>query len=263
MKLWILMIVVVSLKSVAGESLTLVLPSQVDGGHRFYHELLYESLSRAGHKVTITTPSEHIPQKRVVKMVESNQLSLTWLISSKRRDQLYPSISVPLTNGLIGRRVLLIPPELQTRFDEIRSLEALRESNLVAGLGMNWFDVDVWKNNHLKVYVADGEWRSLYQSLSVDGEVNYFPRGINEASNEADLNSHLVVEKNLLLVYERDFKFYLSSATLPHQQLIEDALQKAKVEGVIDRLIDKYWGESKKRLNEERRVVINLELPES
>lgn len=261
MRLWVLLFTLFSTTLMAKQPITLTLPSQLDDGHRFYHELLYEALTQAGHEVRIEIPREHIPQKRVLKMVESDQLSLTWMLSTPYRDERYLSIDVPLTNGLIGKRVLLIPPELQARFDDIDSIEDLRSSKLVAGLGMSWFDVEVWNTNQLNVYLEDGEWRSLYKKLSVDGEVNYFPRGINEVAAEALLNQHLVIEQRLMLVYERDFKFYLSPAMLPHMNELDAALKTAQQNGLIDRLVEKHWGESFEQLNPTQRVVIKLDLP--
>ncbi|WP_394125551.1 hypothetical protein [Vibrio hepatarius] len=263
MKLWIYAAVALflSMQCFAKESLRLTLASQIDGGHEFYHELLYEALTREGYKVRIEIPSEHIPQKRVIKMVQGDKLSMTWLLSTPERDGRYVSVDVPLTNGLIGKRVLLIPPDLQPKFDAIETIDELRDSKLVAGMGVNWFDVDVWNNNQLSVYLEDGEWRSLYDKLSVDGDVNYFPRGINEIGAEAAMNRHLAIEKRLLLVYEKDFKFYLSPSMAQYKTEIESALKQAKQDGLIDQLVEKYWGASYKTLNPTERVVIKLTLP--
>lgn len=249
--------------AVAQERLTLTLASQLDGGHRYYHELLYEALSQAGITVDIEIPSEHIPQKRVLKMVEANQLSLTWLISTAERDLRYTAVDVPLTNGLIGKRVLLIPPQLQATFDRVNTLEQFRALDKVAGMGSNWFDIDVWKANQLKVHIQDGEWRALYDHLTLDGDVNYFPRGLNEVGSEALQNPQLAIERRLLLVYERDFKFYLSPKMAPYRTKIEQALQQAKQNGLIDRLVKKHWGASIERIQPAQRVVIKLALPDS
>ncbi|WP_100752272.1 hypothetical protein [Vibrio salilacus] len=261
MKLWSILLSLVAMHSFAKDSLTLTLASQLDNGHAFYHELLYQALTREGYLVKIIVPSEHIPQKRVVKMVKRDQLSLTWLIATPERDAEYPSINVALTNGLIGKRVLLIPPGLQSQFDQIDSLQTLRDSKLVAGLGINWFDVDVWNFNSLPVYQQDGEWRSLYWHLTEKGPVNYFPRGLNEIGLEAAQNPHLSIEKHLLLVYQRDFKFYLSPQMAKYKPVLEQALLRAQQDGLIDELVDKYWGESFKTLQPEQRIVINLAQP--
>lgn len=143
-------------------------------------------------------------------MVESNRLSLTWLIETEERNQRYVPVRVPLTNGLIGKRVLLIPPQLQNEFNAIRNLKDLQDSGLIAGMGMQWYDVAVWQANQLPVHLEDGEWRSLYSKLTPKGDVNYFPRGMTEILAESTQNPHLAIEQRLLLNYEKDFYFYLS-----------------------------------------------------
>ncbi|MDC5821691.1 hypothetical protein OPW19_17905 [Vibrio europaeus] len=256
-----LLLFFIACQTFAQQSITLTLASQMDGGHHFYHELLFEALTRDGYDVKIMEPSEHIPQKRVIRMVESGQLSLTWLLATPERDSKYLAIDVPLTNGLIGKRVMLIPPALQSKLANINTLQDLKQANLVAGLGVNWFDVDVWKTNGLKVHEEDGEWRALYHKLKADGEVNYFPRGMNEIGAEVAQNNHLVIEQRLLLVYDRDFKFYLSPSMAEYQPAIQNALDKAKASGLIEQLVRKHWGESFQQIKPDQRVVIKLELP--
>lgn len=245
------------------DKLTLILPSQKDGGHKFYHDLLYSSLVDLGYAVTIEIPKDHIPQKRAIKMVESGQLSLTWLIGTLERNQKYTVVNVPLTDGMIGKRILLIPPELQIKFNKVKKLIDLQQTGMIAGLGVDWYDVDVWKANKLPVYLEDGEWRTLYSKLATDGEVNYFPRGMTEIIGEAKQNPHLAVEQNLMLVYDKDFYFYLSDAAADYQPIIEKALKQAKASGLMDKLIKKYWQDTYQMINPEQRVVINLSLPQA
>ncbi|EEX31259.1 MULTISPECIES: hypothetical protein [Vibrio] len=247
----------------AKNEIELTLPSQMDGGHVFYHELLYRALGDAGYTVTISVPQDHIPQKRATKMVESNQLSLTWLIETEKRNQQYVPVKVPLTNGLIGKRVLLIPPQLQNEFNTIRSLKDLQDSGLIAGMGMQWYDVAIWQANQLPVHLEDGEWRALYSKLTPKGDVNYFPRGMTEILGEAAQNPHLAIEQRLLLNYEKDFYFYLSDEAAGYRQILEQALKQAKNSGLIDRLVRKYWQQTYEQIKPDDRVVINLALPEA
>lgn len=243
------------------ETISLTLASQIDGGHAFYHELLYEALAAQGYDVEISILDEHTPQKRAIKMVSSGALTLTWLLPTSERDAKFVSVGVPITNGLIGKRIMLIPPELQAKLSKINSLDELRASGLIGGMGINWFDVAVWERNDLAVYREDGEWRTLYQKLTVDGDVNYFPRGLNEVMNEAELNPHLAIENHLLLQYERDFYFYISPKYANLQPLLYDALVKARENGMIERLVQKHWGGALEEVNESQRIVIELSLP--
>ncbi|EPP5808849.1 TPA: hypothetical protein ACGUUU_002110 [Vibrio vulnificus] len=242
-------------------AITLVLPTQLDGSHLFYHELLRQSLEGIGVKLNIETPFEHIPQKRLVKMVENNQLSVMWLLQTKERDQQYTYIDSPVTNGLIGQRVLLIPKGAQAQYDSINSLDDLRKSGLTAGLGYAWYDSAVWRYNDLAFYQQDGEWRMLYDKLSSDGPINYFPRGVNEVMAESRLNPHLDIEQHLLLIYHRDFRFYLSEEAKEHKSVIEKALRQADKSGLLKRLIDQYWATEIHQLKLKERKVIELATP--
>lgn len=246
----------------APKTITLVLPAQNDNGHAYYHELLTRALEAQGISLVIETPYSHLPQKRVVKMVENDQLSLTWLLESEERDKHFAHVDVPLTNGLIGQRVLLIPPSLQERFNKVASLDDMRKTQLVAGLGERWLDITVWRNSQLPFYIQSGEWRDLYKKLSVTGEVNYFPRGVTEIYQESLLNPYLAIEQHLLFQYRSDFVFYLSPQTAKYQGILEKALNNAKESGLMNSLIEKYWGESLTLLRLKQRQVIELKMPE-
>lgn len=69
------------------QTITLVLAAQNDNGHAYYHELLARALADQGISLVVETPYTHLPQKRVVKMVENNQLSLTWLLETPERNK--------------------------------------------------------------------------------------------------------------------------------------------------------------------------------
>ncbi|ATC57284.1 hypothetical protein [Vibrio anguillarum] len=243
-------------------SLTLHLPTLQNNTHAYYHELLQKSLEEQGVKVNIIITPDHVPQKRISKMVENNQLSLMWFLQTQERDERYAGINIPLTKGLIGKRILLIPPQLQPTFDTIHSLSDLQKAGLTAGLGVKWYDVEVWRNNDLKVYQQDGDWRNLYQKLSAEGPIHYFPRGMNEVSDEAKSLPYLTIEQRLILQYQSDFIFYLSQETERYQPIIDRALRKAQNSGLMDKLIEKHWGNSLEALHPESRTIIHLDIPQ-
>ncbi|HFG1614410.1 TPA: hypothetical protein ACGFX5_002838 [Vibrio cholerae] len=243
------------------QTITLVLAAQNDNGHAYYHELLARALADQGISLVVETPYTHLPQKRVVKMVENNQLSLTWLLETPERNKKFVHVDVPLTNGLIGQRILLIPPSLQSRLDKVSNLNEFRQTRLVAGLGEGWLDIAVWRSNHLPFYIQNGEWRGLYKKLSVSGTVNYFPRGVTEIYQESIINPHLAIEQHLLFQYQRDFKFYLSPQAAQYQALLEQALKAAQESGLMRELTEKYWGESLSLLRLDQRQVIELQVP--
>jgi len=96
---------------------------------------------------------------------------------------------------------------------------------------------------------------------SGDRGIDYFSRGVNEIIAELKEYPGLEIEKNLVLQYDRDFKFYLSARTSLMKPAIEEALTKAKESGMMDRLVNKYWANDFAQLNYTKRIVIRLQTP--
>ncbi len=196
-----------------------LLPSFIDGTHVYYHDLLQQSLEASGIDIEIKSTQSlptigHVPQKRAVSMLQNDQLSILWRMQSRERDKHYTPVEVGITNNLIGHRILLIPRGKQPVYDKINNLEDLRNAGLVGGFGINWFDARVWKKNKLKYQEVDGEWRHIYPMVaSKNRGIDYFSRGFNEIMLEIKLRPDLEIEKRLMLIYDRDFRFYLSPST--------------------------------------------------
>ncbi|WP_035479590.1 hypothetical protein [Aliagarivorans marinus] len=250
--------------SVQAKQVTLVLPSYSDESHLYYHELLEQALLAAGHDVAITTPSLHLPQKRAEAMLYNNQLSLVWLLHSEERDNSEQLVSVPvdLTNGLIGHRVLLIPPADNDSYRFVQTLDDFRQLDKTGGFGKNWFDVAVWQANDLNALEVDGEWRRLYKMVANRKRgIDYFSRGFTEVINESLQHPYLSIEPYLVLVYQRDFHFYLPAEQIELAQLLTEALEQARDSGLMDKLIEEYWFDDFKLLNFKRRVRIELATP--
>ncbi|WP_434340446.1 hypothetical protein [Motilimonas cestriensis] len=261
MKKWLTLLWLLCPFAYAAESIELILPASKDGSHEYFHELLLRSLSAQGIEVTIIAPYSHLPQKRAVRLLESQAISLFWMIETPRRNQKFTKVNVGLTKGLIGKRILLVPKEDKMRYAKVTNLDDFRQLNVTGGFGANWFDIEVWQANQLRYIVRDGEWRALYDMLSSNGGVNYFSRGVNEILSEQQQHPYLVVEPHLLFEYQRDFVFYLSSQNAYHKTMIESALIKANKSGLMDQLIKEYWSQYFDSLGLEQRVKLKLLTP--
>jgi hypothetical protein len=232
-----------------------------DAPYAFYHELLSTALKEAGYDAEVV-PSVPVPQKRALYMLDNDEISLHWMVASAERDAAYVPVNVGLTNGLIGNRILFIPQGAQAIYDKVRTLDDFRNLGKVGGFGKNWFDVNVWKANNLKYYEVDGDWTVIYNMVAVGGRgIDYFSRGMNEIVAESKAHGNLEIEKNLVLVYDRDFKFYLGKSGAAYKDVIETALKKAKASGLIDRLIRKHWAADFTALNFDKRIKIILKTP--
>ena len=239
----------------------LTMPMVENGYHDYFRDLLQQSLELNGHTALIHMKVDQ-PQKRVRQDLSSGQLSIYWMLNTNQRNETYTPIPIDLTNGLIGKRLLLIHRGAQPDYDGINNLDEFRTRDKIGALGEGWFDINVWKKNSLKHTVFSGEWRKVYKPLTKGNRgIDYFPRGANEITYDLAANPELQIERNLLLIYDRDFWFYLSPKAEKYKDIIYLSLKRAKEEGLMDTLIDKHWGEIFKELNLVNRVKLNLETP--
>lgn len=232
--------------------------------HRYYHELLDTALKADGHEPVLI--SSELPHLRAKSYMDFGRLSIHWMVESEQRNKKYISIDVGLTSGLIGRRVLFIKKGEQALYDKVQNLQDFRDLNLIGGFGQKWFDVKVWQANNLSYIEHSGNWKSIFKMVPVGHVYDYFSRGLNEILAEAEQHPDLAIEENLVLIYQRDFIFYLSkegvNAGAKYKTVIEQALKKAKANGLIERLVEKHWAKDFKVLNYEARTKIYLNTPE-
>lgn len=243
------------------ESITLLFPTINETHQEYYVELTQKALEAAGYEANIEL-TENLPQERAIQMLESDRISILWLVQSAERDELYTPVEVGLTNSLIGHRVLLVPTGAEDAYADVATLDDFRATGVVGAFGQNWFDARVWDANDLEYVGIDGDWNVIYGMLEKqDRGIDYFSRGFTEIQTDASAHPELAIENNLMLIYDRDFRFYLSEEASVHQEILEEALQQAKNSGLMDELIRKYWADDFEALRFDERVQIKLETP--
>lgn len=249
----------------AKEKITLHVPvlTNSPNQHLYFHELLKLSLEEAGYLPVLV--SHNLPQVRINYELEKGDISLYWLVASKERDEKFNPVEINLTNGSIGKRVLFIRNQDQQIFDKVKNLSDFRDLGLVGGMGKNWFDVKVWKANNLRYKEHRGNWKDIFRMLAKGRSYDYFSRGINEILEEKKLYPDLAIEKKLVLIYDRDYKFYLSkkgkNAGKKYNKLLTNALKKAQNSELIKKLSQKFWAKDLQSLNYENRIKIYLKTP--
>ncbi len=246
-------------------NLTLNIPQIIESpnSHQFYHELLVSALEENGHTVTLI--EESLPWQRIQVYMKNGDLSISWMVESQQRNSDFIPIDVNITNGLIGKRILFIKRGTQHLYNRVKNLEDYRSFGLTTGMGDGWFDTEVWKSNGLLFGEQKGNWKSIYKMVENDRVYNNFSRGLTEILDESKYYPGLDIEQNLVFIYERDFQYYLSKndklGNDQYRDIIEESLFKAKNSGLIDRMVDKYWGDHFKMLNYDERVKIHLKTP--
>jgi len=252
--------------SLMSETLRLHVPIVTDSQnlHRYFHELLTKALDASGHKSEIIV--HEVPHLRAKALLQSGELSIFWMVASMERNRRFQAIPVDITNNLIGKRILLIPEGEQAQYDGVNNLIDFRGLALKAGFGEDWFDTQVWQANQLDYAEHSGNWESIFKMVALGRAYDYFPRGLNEILTEAKRYPDLQIEQNLVLIYRRDFVFYLSrtgpNAGIRYAKELNAALKQARDSGLIRKLVRKYWSEDIEALNYEQRTKIYLNLPE-
>lgn len=234
-----------------------------DGHQDYYFALLDKALAERGYTMELI-PHRNVPQRRIEYILDNDeQPFIHFFLQTDERDERWKTIPVGLTESLIGHRVFFIPRGKQSLYSKVETLEDFRDLDLTGGFGAGWFDVSIWKANDLKYYPKEGEWRTIYSMVSAgDRGVDYFSRGVTEILGESRLLPRLDIEQNLLFVYDRDFRFYMTdSAHELFGEILTDALSHANESGLISRLIREFWADDFERLQIDERIRIPLDSP--
>ena len=232
--------------------------------HQYFHELLNIAIKDAGHIPKLI--SSELPQLRAKEYLKYGGISIFWMVESTQRNQEFEPIKVGITNGLIGKRILFIKVGDQEQYNQVKNLDDFRKLNTVGGMGKDWFDAKVWAKNRLRYQEHSGMWTSIFKMIPKGRDYNYFARGVNEILVEAKQYPKLAIEENLVLIYDRDYRFYLSktgpNAGIKYHTVLSLAIKKAQESGLISRLVRKYWEHDYEELNYDKRIKIHLKSPD-
>jgi hypothetical protein len=192
--------------------------------------LLREALARARRGYALAPAAHKMPQGRVIQELHrrGGAVDVMWTMTTTEREQMMIPVRIPLYEGLIGMRLLLVRRADLPLFAQVRTLADLRR--LVAIQGHDWPDTDILRFNGLPV-TTGSNYINLFSMLH-SHRGDYFPRGVTEIWNEARSSAPLgaVVEPNLMLRYPAAMYFFVS----PHQPELADDLRRGLEAMVAD-----------------------------
>lgn len=172
--------------------------------------------------------------RALVEIKYNRNLSVTWTMTSKQREQELSPIRVPLLRGLGGYRIFLIKEGQQKRFSKISNATQLKK--LFAGQGHDWPDSHILRDNKYRLITGPGH-ATLFNMLQ-HGRFDYMPRALHEPWNEVEMFEGLEVEKSLALHYPSPYYFFVSNDNPRLKQRIEVGLRKAEENGSFKRLFE-------------------------
>lgn len=173
-------------------------------------------------------------QLRILTLLDSDerQFDLYFAGYSAERAEQYIQIPFPLTQGLLGLRVLVVQGEQAAPVTE-----AALKQQWQLGSGLNWFDTDILQ--HAGFSVIESDYDNLWRMLE-RGRFNAFPRGVAEAFVELELQAQqgrqFRISPEWLIAYPADFFIYLNKADTELAAQLQAGLLTAQANGSLDRL---------------------------
>ncbi len=170
-------------------------------------------------------------------------------------------IGMPVLNGFMGYRILLIRKEDQPRFSNIKTLEELHK--LPMGFGKGW-EGHVYKYNGFSV--AEPLNMTLLLKMLAGKRYFFVPLSVIEIDDHYAIDGksvdNLVPEQTLLIYMPLPVYFYVS----PEQPVLADrltvGLKYLQENGQLDAIFKAHFGERLKRLNLSGRTLIELTNPD-
>lgn len=229
----ILVIATITVPLLAAETKTVVTNMKSNVQTDYMNGLLKLALSYSDKNYIFSTTSEVYSRPRVVESVKSGVISVMWGGTSEEMERDFIPIRIDAYRGLMNHRLFFIRQGDQARFDNIKTLEDLKQIRL--GQGRSWQDASILESAGLNV-VKTTKKPGLYHMLD-GGRFDAFPRGANEVWTELSAfpDFKLTVEKNLVLIYPLPTYFFVSHKDPVLAKDIEFGLESAIKDGAFNK----------------------------
>lgn len=248
-----------------GETVDIKIAKTTSGVENYIQKLLKASLGELGYDVNMTFSSDELGFERGLGSLESGDIDLFWSGNTDRANDKIYYIDIPMTNNLLGKRIIFIPKGDAHFYKDIYTVEDIRNSGKVGGFGRGWADVDIWKANNIPYFEKqNGNWEAIFIMMAKKTRgIDYFSRGVIEIIPELENiikknNYALEVEPNLLFQYKLDFFIYVNKKNEELNKLIEEALIHARDTGLMDKIVEEYWKKDFETLHVKDRRVIEI-----
>lgn len=216
---------------------------------------------RYGKAKLVELPSRRVDKRLRAELLAGN-IDVLWSPTSAELEAELVAVRVSLLKELNNYRLLLIRPESQAQFSQVKTLDDLRQFK--GGIGAQWVDADIMAANGLPLVRAVG-YGKLFKMLAAK-RFDYFSRGLYQIQTEVNFypNLQLAVEKELMLHYSNPVYFFVSKQNNVLAERLTLGLELAQRDGSFDALfarIPRYqWG--MQELQQPRRVIHLMPLQE-
>ena len=229
----------------SGAQLTKIHYFQTDQRYHYRIKLLELALIKTQNNwgdFELIADERRLTQNRGSLLLEKNDgIDIASFPTTHDREKRFIPIRMPILQGMLGCRVLLINKNMQKNFLKIHSLTGLKK-HFTAGFGSQWADMKILESNHLPV-TGVVEYERLFLMLNKN-RFDYFPRGINEAWLEIDKYKdkfvNLSVESSIALYYPIYVYFFVPKNKKMLAARIKQGLKIALGDGSFEALFQKH-----------------------
>ena len=189
-------------------------------------------------------------------------LDIAFFPTNREREQNFLPIRIPILQGILGYRVLLVHKSNQADFSKIETIEQLKK-RYMAGFGQHWADMAILESNNIPV-IGVAKYELLFAMLDAK-RFDYFPRGINEAWIEVEKYKKqyegMTVAPNIALYYPYYVYFFVSKNNNELAHRVEKGLKVALEDGSFKALFLKYHQHLVKQASLGKRRIFLLDNP--
>lgn len=204
----------------------------------------------------IQEPLNWTADKRLRIALSKGEIDVLWSATSAEFEKEMLPIKISLLKEMNNYRVLIIRPEDQAAFSQVKNLKDLRKFR--GGMNSQWVDAIVMEQNQLPQVYAVG-YGKFFKMLAAK-RFDYFSRGIYQVQTEVNFYPELklAIEQDLLLHYNNEFYFFVQKENAALASRIESGLKIALEDGSFDQLfnsIPRYQWALDELKNGARRVI--------
>ncbi len=195
--------------------------------NNFYMDALVWVLDKSGVDYQLTHTDHPIStQRRKVNLLLNNEIDVIYAGTTNELESQLSPIRVPITRGYIGNRLLLINKQLQSDYDDVSTLDQLKQHT--AALGFGWPEVEIFRAAGLNL--NERIYDEIFVALN-EGSRYYFSRGLLEVypelSGKRQSLKNITIENHLMLKYKSAVFFFVHPNNKALQAAIEQGFQRA------------------------------------
>jgi ABC-type amino acid transport substrate-binding protein len=241
--------------------------SSLDVRYLYHWEILRTALEKTKPKwgPYRMVASEFMTEKRQAFELKNHtgKLTVMYLSTTPDFERNLTGVHIPVDKNLGGYCVFLIRKGEQARFDNVQSLDDLRQ--FTYGLGLGWIDVGILQSNGFRV-VTGSTYDGLFEML-VNKRFDVFLRAATEVLDEYDHRKDtlkdLYIEKRILFYYPLPMYFWFPKTDEGRRLAAraEEGMRMMIADGTYDRIFDQYQRHKIETLRLKNRRLFTIRNP--